>query len=108
MSHYLSEGIHTRFDADGTQFWYKDGRCHREDGPAIISRDTRFWVYRSLNHRVDGPAIEYVNGLKEWYIEGIKYTEEQFLKIIDEVKNMTLAERLTDPRWWVREWKESN
>jgi hypothetical protein len=30
---------------DGTQFWYKDGNIHREDGPAVIypDGDKRWW-----------------------------------------------------------------
>jgi hypothetical protein len=27
-------------------------------------------------HRTDGPAIEYANGNKYWYINGIEYSEE--------------------------------
>jgi hypothetical protein len=29
-------------------------------------------------HRKDGPAIEYSNGNKYWYINGTKYTEQQY------------------------------
>ena len=29
-------------------------------------------------HRIDSTAVEYTNGHKEWYINGIKLTEEEF------------------------------
>ena len=34
--------------ADGAKHWYRDGKLHREDGP----------------------AIEYADGGKEWYLNG--------------------------------------
>ena len=30
-------------------------------------------------HRTDGPAVEWANGSKYWYLEGVNYTEEEFL-----------------------------
>lgn len=39
---------------NGTKYWHKEGKWHREDGP----------------------AIEYSNGNKSWYIEGKSYVEE--------------------------------
>jgi hypothetical protein len=29
-------------------------------------------------HREDGPAIEYSNGSKHWYLNGISYTEQEY------------------------------
>lgn len=29
-------------------------------------------------HRTDGPAIEFYDGDKYWFIEGIEYTEQEF------------------------------
>lgn len=37
--------------ANGTKFWFLNGKCHR----------------------VNGPAIEYVNGNKEWYLNGKRH-----------------------------------
>ena len=31
-------------------------------------------------HREDGPALEYSNGTKEWWIKGVRLTEEEFQK----------------------------
>jgi hypothetical protein len=41
---------------DGTQTWWLNGKCHREDGPAYIDS----------------------NGTQEWYLNGIKLTEDEF------------------------------
>ena len=47
----------TGYILDGDEIWYRDGRWHREDGPAVI--------------RVDGSYIL-------WYIDGEELTEEEF------------------------------
>ncbi len=43
---------------DGCQEWYKDGKVHREDGPAVIETD----------------------GYQYWYLNGREYTKEEFDK----------------------------
>lgn len=83
--------------------WYVDGKRHRVDGPAVVYKDgTSYWLIHGNLHRVDGPAIEHSNGDKEWYIDGDGYSEEQFNKLIKEIKDLPLALRLLDPREWVR------
>jgi hypothetical protein len=57
-------------DTNGDKFWYKNGELHREDGP----------------------AVEYYDGTKKWYLNGFNYTEEEFLKKISPVKELTVAE----------------
>jgi hypothetical protein len=38
---------------------------------------TKKWRLPSgMLHREDGPAIEYPNGNKGWFINGLKYTEQ--------------------------------
>ena len=37
----------------------------------------------SKYHRLNGPAIECANGSKQWFIDGKKYTEEEFNKKIN-------------------------
>lgn len=39
-----------------------------------------------LIHRKDGVAIEYTDGHKEWYLNGIRCTEEAYKEIIN-IKN---------------------
>lgn len=58
-----------RFDEDGHICWYKDGRLHREDGPAVEMLDgTKHWWVDGKRHRLDGPAVEWVDGTKQWFV----------------------------------------
>lgn len=42
-------------------------------GPAIeYVNGTRIWYQNGLLHREDGPAIEWFHGTKEYWIEGIR------------------------------------
>ena len=54
--------------------YYKDKGCtilHREDGPAIEYADgSKFWYLNGIHHRSDEPAREYNDGTKEWYLNG--------------------------------------
>ena len=52
---------------------------HREDGPALEWADgDKFWYRDGLVHREDGPALIYSNGSKYWYIDGVQLTEDAF------------------------------
>jgi hypothetical protein len=69
-------------DEYGNKFYYKDKAMsvfHREDGPAVewLNGSKEWWLNGKI-HREDGPAIEGANGYKYWYLNGVKYTEEQF------------------------------
>ena len=39
---------------------------------------TKCWWLNNERHRTDGPAIEYADGQKRWYINGVELTESQF------------------------------
>lgn len=41
------------------------------------------WYKEGLLHRTDGPAIEFTNGTKQWWIEGIEYSREKFKTLDD-------------------------
>ncbi len=57
--------------ANGHRAWYKDHELHREDGPAIEEADgSRMWSRYGKTHRIDGPAIELADGYKEFWING--------------------------------------
>jgi hypothetical protein len=91
----------------GGREWYVDDKRHRIGGPAVEWADgTKWWYVDSRLHRIDGPAIEWANGHKEWWIDGKQYSEQGFSKLIKQVNEMSLAMKLTDPRWWVRELGE--
>ena len=65
--------------ANGSKWWYINGKCHREDGPAMEEADgTKEWWINGQLHREDGPAVEDTDGTKEWYINGKELTEEEF------------------------------
>ena len=54
-----------------TYKYYRNGKLHRDDGPAIIRPDgTQEWYKEGKLHRDDGPAIVYISGVKYWYKEG--------------------------------------
>jgi hypothetical protein len=59
---------------NGHKEWYKEGNKHRENGPAIeCSNGTKYWYKEGSIHREDGPAIVYPNGINSWYLERIVY-----------------------------------
>ncbi len=64
-------------DPDGTQKWYKDGKRHREDGPAIIYANGRqYWYKDGKRHREDGPAVIWPDGTQYWYINNKDITND--------------------------------
>ena len=69
----------TYTDSVGNKFWYKDGKFHRDDGPAIeYANGNKYWYKDGLRHRDDGPAVEYADGTKYWYIYGNEYSEVEY------------------------------
>jgi hypothetical protein len=81
---------------------------HRKDGPAVLMGNIREWYYENKLHRMDGPAVECVTSVSrvlEFFIDNRKLHKEDYDAIILEVESLTKELRLTDPRWWVREWK---
>jgi len=67
--------------ANGSKFWYINGKIHRDNGlPAIeFSNGTKEWWVNDKRHRDNGlPAIEFSNGTKEWWVNG------KFIKIKDD------------------------
>ena len=65
-------------DEDGV-IYYKDGKKHREDGPAVEMKDgSRQWFINGNLHREDGPAVEGCDGTREWYNRAVQLSEEEF------------------------------
>lgn len=65
-------------DSTGNRRWFKNGKLHREDGPAYISRDGRqCWYHHGVLHREDGPAIITQNNENIWYINGGFLTQNE-------------------------------
>ena len=76
----------------GDKFWYdSDSKWHREDGPAIEwNNGNKWWCKHGHFHREDGPAIEWVSGYKEYYLDNIQYSEEEYWEKIKELKKCKL------------------
>ena len=71
---------------DDCTVWCINGESHREenDGPAVEYFDgSKEWFLNGVLHRENGPAVEYANGYKEWYINGLEHTEKEFNRIIN-------------------------
>ena len=70
-------------DSEGNEFYYRKGKLHRLNGPAI-ERQNGYKAYYVNNkrHRLDGPAIKWANDYKEYWINGQQFTEEEFLRQI--------------------------
>jgi hypothetical protein len=93
--------------SDGSKEWWVDGKLHKVDGPAVeFTHAGKHWYIDGKRHRIDGPAAELASGTKMWYIDGMNYSEQDFNETIEQVNEMNLAMKLTDPRWWVRELGE--
>ena len=62
---------------NGDEFWYLNGKLHREDGPAIVCRDGyKEWCLNGKPHREDGPAV-IANGDKFWCLNGKSVSEAE-------------------------------
>ena len=51
----------------------------------IVNDGNQFWFLNGKRHREDGPAIEYKEGDKYWFLNGIEYTEEKYN---EKIKNL--------------------
>jgi hypothetical protein len=61
-----------RTDKYGNREWRNsEGDLHRADGPAIEYTDGgREWWVNGMLHRADGPAREYADGTRSWWKNG--------------------------------------
>ena len=60
----------------GSEFWYLNGKLHREGGPAVVHLNgSKEWYLNDRLHREDGPAVMYVSGYAEWWVRGWRCTE---------------------------------
>lgn len=73
-------------DVNGVKFHYVDNQLHNDSGPAIISGSAAGWFKNGKHHREDGPAVEDIeSGHREWWHEGeciglswTGFTQEKF------------------------------
>ncbi len=90
----------------GVKHYYRNGKLHREDGPAIDYSEKGpdaevkgFWYLNGLRHRTDGPAAVGTSkhDSKEWFLHGKMMSAEQhFESLTDEEKAVAI--------WKINEW----
>src|ERR1017187_7779284 len=69
----------------GTKKYYKDGKLHKEDGPAVeFSNGSKKWYRDGLLHNDHGPAVEWVGIGKEWWINGELHRDNNMPAIEDD------------------------
>ena len=70
-------------NTDGRQEWYKHGQLHRSNGPAIVdlARNISSYWANGKCHRLDGPARTLADGSVEYWVDGCKLTEFEFMFI---------------------------
>jgi hypothetical protein len=75
-------------DIHGNQFYYNGGnQYHRENGPAVIYADgTQYWYKNGRRHRIDGPAVIHASGYTCWYLDDTGYIDN---KSFQSVANLT-------------------
>ena len=82
-SYFNKDGKYHREDgpaieyANGYKAWFLNGKRHREDGPAVeYASGNKSWYLNDKVHRTDGPAIERADGSKEWWLNGERHRED--------------------------------
>ena len=85
-----------KIDEKGHKFYYSDHKMmvfHREDGPAIeyVNGD-RVWYLNGLFHCEDGPAIQWVDGPKWWYLNGQCISEAEHTRRTAKETVLTMEE----------------
>jgi hypothetical protein len=88
--------------------WCKNGKLHREDGPACNFGAGPEWFINGKRHRLDGPAIIHAEYFKptgriSFYINDVLYTETVWK---DKVYEMLLNNPSLLYKMEVNEWTE--
>ena len=80
-------------DGFGTRWYYNAaGQLHRTDGPAVeYSNGGKSWYQNGLRHRTDGPAVEYADGSKDWYQNGVRHRTD----------GAAVEYSNDDKEWWI-------
>jgi hypothetical protein len=57
----------------------KEGKLHRDEGPAIIYKDsTQMWYQNDMLHREDGPSMICPGGQVNYFLNDICYEKEEY------------------------------
>lgn len=81
-THGISQpGEYKYVDTDGNIFYCKNGKRHREDGPAIVYKcGTRKWYVNGKFHNECGPAIIWDGGDEYYYLNGQEVSKQEFME----------------------------
>lgn len=62
----------------GDRVWFRHGLRHRDgDEPAFTGEEGKAWYKDGKLHREGKPAIEYADGKTEWWLAGMKLTDDE-------------------------------
>jgi hypothetical protein len=71
--------------------YFKNGKHHRENGPAIEwVAGNKCWYINGKHHRENGPAIEWADGSKEWFLNGRIYLEHEWKIELEKLKKYAI------------------
>ena len=64
-------------DKHGHKAWFNGkGQFHRINGPAIeYTNGDKIWYLNGILHNPNGPAIDFPNESKEWWLNGKRHCE---------------------------------
>ncbi len=61
--------------------FYKNGKRHRANGPAVIGNKAQEWWFEGKLHREDGPAVTTKSGNETYYLNDKRLSKNEFLNI---------------------------
>ena len=70
----------------------------------VYPNGSKFWWLNEELHREDGPAIEWLDGTKEWYLNGVELSEQDFNTRMN-TKELTInqiEELLVGDKWYIK------
>jgi len=71
------DGVHNITNSH--QVHVKNGKLHREDGPAYITEDLELWAINNMLHRIGGPAFITDVGADWYFIENKWLHETEYI-----------------------------
>jgi len=85
---YCSNGV---YRGKCIEIWYKNGKLHREDGPAVNGPFLEKWYNNGKLHREDGPAVVRIWS-NEYWLFGKKYEYSAYWKKIDMINKCIIMD----------------
>ena len=58
----------------------------------VYDSGNKQWFLNGKLHREDGPAIERPDGYKAWFLNDVRYTEEEYYSKLNPAKELTMEE----------------